>query len=60
MYIYIHLVQCPSGLDAKFAAETKQLCNVFVTARADAIHPFRATVELHLASIILVQHSFVP
>ena len=39
MYICIHLVQRSSGIDVKFTAETKQLCNVFVTACARAITP---------------------
>ena len=56
MYIYIHLVQCFSGINTNFTAETKHLCNAFVTAHADAIHPLRATVGLHLASILLVWH----
>ena len=62
MYIYIHLVQCSSGIEAKFAAETKQLCNVMVTARADAIyiHPLYAAVGLQLTSIILVWHQLGP
>ena len=50
MFIYIHLVQFSSGTDANFIAETKQLRNVFVTARTHAIHPIRAKVAGHLAS----------
>jgi len=50
MYIRIHLVQCSSGIDAKFTVETKQLCNVYVTARARAKQPIRATVAGRLAS----------
>ena len=47
-------MQCSSGLEAKFTAEKKkQLCNVFVTARARAIHPIRATVAGRLASMML-------
>ena len=43
-------MQCSSEIDAKFTEETKQLCNVFVTAHADAIHPIRATVVGRLAT----------
>ena len=50
MYIFIHLVQCSGGIDASFAVETKQLCNVFATARARAMQPTRATVARRLAS----------
>ena len=39
MYIYIHLVQYSSGIEVKFTAKTKQLCNVFVTACARAVTP---------------------
>ena len=39
MYIYIHLVQYSSGIDAKFIAGTEQLSNVFVTACARAATP---------------------
>ena len=55
MFIYIHLVQYSRGIDTNFTAETKLLCNAFVTARAGAIH-LRATVGLLLASILLVWH----
>ena len=53
MYFYIHLSQYANGIDAKFAAETKQLCKVFVTARAHATHPISATVVRYLASSLI-------